>query len=163
MYLHWILRDAQINDWNLREPRGYHKFRFWGWSGLKRFWSSRFVISHILVSSFVPTILNIVFVPTAMLSSAELKIRNGNDTVLSAEDVTSGKKQLEQGGSVTLQEGAPLERSLRLQHKVLGNTCIAWIFFVSIQCCHNFGTRHDWLVLTVLVKDRLVWINLDSS
>ena len=57
-----------------------------------------------------------------MLSSAELKIRNGNDTVLSAEDVTLGKKQLEQCGSVTLQEGAPLERSLRLQHKVLGNT-----------------------------------------
>ena len=56
-----------------------------------------------------------------MLGSAELKIRNGNDTVLSAEDVTLRKKQLEQGGSVTLQEGAPLERSLRLQHKVLGN------------------------------------------
>ena len=68
-----------------------------------------------------------------MLSSAELKIRNGNDTVLSAEDVTLGKKQLEQGGSVTLQEGAPLERSLRLQHKVLGNT-------YCLEILGQFGT-----------------------
>ena len=78
-----------------------------------------------------------------MLGSAELKIRNGNDTALNAEDVTLGKKQLEQGGSVTLQEGAPLERSLRLQHKVLGNTYRLLGVCVSIQCCHNFGTRHD--------------------
>ena len=148
---YWILRHAQINDWNLREPRGYHKFRFWGWSGLKRFWSSRFVISHILVSSFVPTILNIIFVPTAMFCSAELKIRNGNDTVLSAEDVTLRKKQLEQGGSVTLQEGAPLERSLRLQHKVLGNAnCL------EILCQHLMLSQF-WHK-TILVKNRLVWI-----
>ena len=148
---YWILRHAQINDWNLREPWGYHKFRFWGWSGLKRFWSSRFVISHILVSSFVPTILNIVFVPTAMLGSAELKIRNGNDTVLSAEDVTLRKKQLEQGGSVTLQEGAPLERSLRLQHKVLGNT-----YCLKILYQHSMLTQF-W-DKTILAKNRLVWI-----
>ena len=151
MYLHWILRDAQINDWNLREPWGYHKFRFWGWSGLKRFWSSRFVISHILVSSFVPTIQNIVFVPTAMVGCAASKIRNGNDTVLSAEDVTLRKKQLEQGGSVTLQEGAPLERSLRLQHKVLGNAnCL------EILCQHLMLSQF-WHK-TILVKNRLVWI-----
>ena len=91
-----------------------------------------------------------------MLSSAELKIRNGNDTVLSAEDVTLGKKQLEQGGSVTLQEGAPLERSLRLQHKVLGNT-----YCFEILCQHSMLSQFwdkTWLVLTVLVKDRRVWI-----
>ena len=125
-----IVGHGQTSGWNLEGHQGISQIEIWGLSGWNRYWSSSCYITHLSMGSCFILVVMDLYRPLMFCS----KITIGRDTQHSSEDVTLGKKQLEQRWGCDLTRRSCFEHfSLLGALNVLSTECLKNSVFGALR------------------------------